>query len=209
VECASCHNSHLADQNDEKAQGKSKIADPANTWQKFLVVWRAYGTKSGTASSVSDPDSIVAFCERCHVSPSTTAPVSRGSYVPYDVRLVNDSANEAWGDPHDTFTATTYNGSSRHGKGGDLACTACHDFHGSSNAYLLREKLVSPADGSTLYTMTGMNADPGACSDWEKVWNWCASCHQALRGVTPHNKPDCSRNRYQTCFQCHNHAEKL
>jgi hypothetical protein len=95
------------------------------------------------------------------VSPTTTTPLSASTEVPYDVRLVNDTATDADGTPHDTFTSAWFTGGARSAHGNPsyvpgkylgcppgqpctLACTACHDFHGSSNAFMLRETIVSP-----------------------------------------------------------------
>jgi hypothetical protein len=137
-----------------------------------------------------------AYCGTCHVGPATTSPLSLSADVPYDIRLVNDTGNDADGTPHDTFSYTrfTTGAASAHGNpsytlmnngyagcppGQDctLACTACHDFHGSSNAFMLREDIVSPdyrplaisaaswsaADGGTATLTVGPH---GIAKDW-------------------------------------------
>jgi len=62
----------------------------------------------------------------------------------------------------------------RHGpEGARLACTACHDVHGSTNAYMLREQVVSP-DGRSSGTMTGYGA---VQAHWDRLQGFCLGCH--------------------------------
>jgi len=190
VECASCHNAHLADATD--GPSTSKIVDPANTGQKYLVTWQDPNMNRGT---------INAFCTRCHVSPTTTRPIAAGAWVPYEIRMVNDTGPNNVGNstPHDKFTLAEWSsGTAEHGGGAvnPLACTACHDFHGSSNAYLLRERIVNPTTG-TVGTMTGWQADQAVTNDWQKIQGFCLTCHPE-RG-TNHGKG-------KECIQCHYHT---
>lgn len=190
VECASCHNPHLADAAD--GPSTSKIVDPANTGQKYLVSWQDPNMNRGT---------ITAFCTACHVSPTTTEPIAAGPWVPYAIRMVNDTGPNNVGNstPHDKFTLAEWSSNTAEHGGratNPLACTACHDFHGSSNAYLLRERIVSPFDGM-VGTMTGWQADQGVANDWEKIQGFCLTCHPG-RG-TNHGKG-------KECIQCHYHT---
>ncbi len=190
VECVSCHNAHLADA--VAGPETSKIVDPANVGQKFLVTWQDPNMNRGT---------ITAFCVKCHISPTTTEPIVAGTWVPYTIRLVNDTGPNNVGNatPHDKFTLADWNSrSSEHGGGAvnPLACTACHDFHGSSNAFMLRERIVSPVDGR-IGTMTGWQADQAVANDWQKIQTFCLTCHPE-RG-TNHGKG-------KECIQCHYHT---
>lgn len=191
VECASCHNPHLVDAADGPAT--SKVSDPANTGQDFLLTWQDPNMNRGT---------ITAFCTRCHVGPSTTEPITAGTWVPYTIRMVNDTGPNNVGNstPHDKFTLAEWSSNTaEHGGNAGanaLACTACHDFHGSSNAYLLRERIVSPFDG-TVGTMTGWQADQGVANDWQEIQGFCLTCHPE-RG-TNHGKG-------KECIQCHYHT---
>lgn len=151
VECASCHNSHLVDRT-------YTASDPASA-RAMDAGWRFdWGVTSGLYNRSANAAS---FCGTCHVDPTTTSPLSASADVPYDVNLVNDDGIDADGQTHDKFTATWFatGAGSAHGNpsytsntylgcppGGPctLACTACHDFHGSSNASMLREDIVSP-----------------------------------------------------------------
>jgi predicted CXXCH cytochrome family protein len=156
VECISCHNAHLSDRIDGPTT--SRAADPANVFQRWIFGW------DFTSGYMSRGTNATAFCTRCHVSPTTTAPLNAGPTVPYDVRLVNDTARDADGNVHDKFAAAqwptsrhgdptqdptklTYRGCANRGLSGAacvVTCTNCHDFHGSSNAYMLRERVVAP-----------------------------------------------------------------
>ncbi len=191
VECVSCHNAHLADAADTATT--SKIVDPANVGQKFLVTWQDPDMNRGT---------ITDFCLRCHVSPSTTEPISAGPWVPYTIRLVNDTGpnNVGKDTPHDKFTAaewTSTSGAEHGGRATDpLACTACHDFHGSTNAYMLRERVVNPTTGATA-TVTGWQADQSVTNDWQKIQTFCLTCHPE-RGT--------NHGRGKECIQCHYHT---
>ncbi|MBI4728856.1 MAG: hypothetical protein HY775_05060 [Acidobacteria bacterium] len=202
VECASCHNSHLVDQADDYAQGKTKLGDPTNLTLKYAVSWdsASYGMNRsqapGTAQDISQ------FCAKCHVNPTTTQPVSAGTTVPYTVRLTNDTSSDAGGKAHDKFTAAQYftGSGSVHGKGGELACTACHDFHGSSNTYMLREQVVSigtmGVPGGQTTTVTGFQAPFTYDDQWKvKFQGFCKGCHSSTHS-----------DRGKTCISCHYHG---
>ncbi|NIA24949.1 MAG: hypothetical protein GWP04_05205 [Gammaproteobacteria bacterium] len=190
VECASCHNPHLADQDD--GSSTSKLVDPSDVTTRWIVTW-------DTGSADLTRGDIASFCEQCHIDPATTAPISAGATVPYDIRLVDDTGStDDDGRPHDRFTAAIWedtSGGDKHGpRLGNLACTACHDFHGSSNAYMLKENMVSP-DGTTTATFTNYDAM------WESrgnlQLNFCLVCHTS-RGTNHQNN--------KLCTQCHYHG---
>lgn len=157
VECVSCHNSHIADQNDGATT--SKAADPTQVTlmsSKWLFGW------DFTSGYLNRGSNVTQYCTTCHVSPTTTAPINAGANVPYDVRMVNDTSTDADTNVHDKFAASEWS-TSRHGDPSALpnsypgcanrgltasqcvvTCTSCHDFHGSSNAYMLRQNVVAP-----------------------------------------------------------------
>lgn len=148
VECVSCHNPHLADQTDGATT--SKAANPADVWQKWLFGW---DFTSGYLSRGSNADG---FCLTCHQNGATTAPLNAGPGVPYDVRLVDDGASHEQFSAADwaisnhgnaTFTLDTYNGCDAAGvlrADCVVTCTNCHDPHGSSNPFTLRERVIPP-----------------------------------------------------------------
>lgn len=189
VECASCHNVHLAARTDSSLG--SMLVDPTDTSKVWIVSWTGTGMTRGNIS---------AWCETCHVSPEATQPVRAGDNVPYDVTMVNDTGDNAGGRPHDEFRAAEWDARATHGPdGARLACTACHDFHGSSNAFMLREEIVN-LDGTVTHTLTDFDANA-------EIWQWrnfaqvCLTCHE---GAVAHTEEQLAGG--MVCVQCHYHT---
>jgi predicted CXXCH cytochrome family protein len=185
VECSSCHNVHIADLTDSPTG--SQIVDPADTASPWIVGW-------DPAAAAMTKGDIGSFCLQCHVDPTTTQPVTPGPNVPYSVSLVDDPG-------HDSFTADDWLYGSRHGPAnpaGNLACTACHDSHGSSNAYLLREAMTSP-DGASTATIAGFN---GLAGDAATLTSFCETCHAA--SALP---ADADHAGGALCTECHSHGD--
>jgi predicted CXXCH cytochrome family protein len=189
VTCASCHNPHTASDADTATASKiSKPDRPLAPDAVWLPDWK-YGR-----GYMNDANHMDQYCTSCHVNPAATNPISRGTYVPVDVNLVNDTSLDADGQPHDRFAAAGW-ASALHN--GSLTCTACHDPHGSSNAYLLRENPVDPVTGDTS-TVTGFSAlDTPA--DRAALQTFCTTCHATW---TPHNTGE-------LCTTCHQHGGRL
>lgn len=200
VECISCHGPHLADQSD--GPGTSKLVNPANVFQKYPVTW--------TAGSYGQRGNINGFCATCHVSPDTTKPLTAtpdGS-VPYTVWMVDDTGPmyDSASNPakashaHDNFDYSYWSSSDRsHGpNGANLACTACHDFHGSSNAYMLKETVISvgpdTAPGTT-NTVTGWQGVSSVAGDALKIQSFCNTCHTG------------THQSGRECTSCHYHGD--
>jgi predicted CXXCH cytochrome family protein len=186
AECASCHNPHLADAS--SAGADSKLADPTDTRSPFEVSWLDEDMNRGN---------IALFCTKCHVSPDATSPIPSGPGVPYAIRLVDDAASDADGTPHDQFSQAGWETAAHT----NLACTACHDPHGSSNAWMLRETVVG-LDGSTSSTMTGFGAL--ASDDWGAFEAMCVTCHADGLGPT---HPAIVEG--ELCTTCHSHGDGL
>ncbi|MFA5891224.1 MAG: cytochrome c3 family protein [Actinomycetota bacterium] len=202
VECDSCHNSHFLDDVSDYAAGKSKINDPTNVSLRRLSSWDSASYGMNRSASPGTAQDISKFCTQCHEAPATTQPITQGANVPFTVKMVNDSSTDAGGLAHDKFSATQYftGGTSLHGNSGGLACTACHDFHGSSNAYMLRESVVSVGTqgvaGGNVTSVTGFQAPFTYDSQWTgKFKAFCSGCH-----VTEHE------DRGATCITCHYHG---
>ncbi|MGZ4149922.1 MAG: hypothetical protein ACXVQJ_07780, partial [Actinomycetota bacterium] len=214
VECVSCHNVHTASAQDTPTT--SKIADPTRVLAADATWIPNWDTTSGfqtRASNVTD------YCLTCHVNPTATDPIQAGALVPYDIRLVDDTSLDADGTPHDTFsqaswfagahgdptrdpTTLDYRGCDARGLTGPqctVTCTACHDWHGSSNAYMLREQVVSPDDPTSIATITGFTA-LDTPEDRSKLQTFCLTCHTE-QSVDHH--PD------QLCTTCHSHGSGL
>jgi predicted CXXCH cytochrome family protein len=154
IECASCHNSHLVTRT-ETASDPARARAIDSGWQ--------FNWDAGSGDFYRSPNA-ADYCGTCHMAPTTTAPLVGSVDVPYDVNLVNDAGDAADGRPHDRFDLSWFlsGAGSAHGNPAytpssypgcppgepcELACTACHDFHGSTNAYMLRENIASPDFG--------------------------------------------------------------
>jgi len=154
VECASCHNSHVVTRT-ETASDPARARAMDSGWQ--------FDWDAGSGDYYRSPNA-ADYCGTCHIAPTTTAPLAGSVDVPYNVNLVNDAGDAADGRPHDRFDLSWFlsGAGSAHGNPAytpsdypgcppgepcELACTACHDFHGSTNAYMLREDIASPDFG--------------------------------------------------------------
>ena len=189
AECSSCHNSHLVDAADTATT--SKISDPANVRSPLSELYVTWDTTMGYMNAGPE---MTTFCTRCHVSPATTAPIAAGTFVPFDIALVNDAGTDADTRTHDKFTAAEWAADSPHADAG-LTCTACHDFHGSTNAYVLRER-IDDFDSTAVTTTTGFTALDTA-ADRTAIQGFCLSCHQD-RGT--------GHGGNKLCTECHSHT---
>ena len=102
-----------------------------------------------------------------------------------------------------------------------LQCADCHDVHGSSNAYHLRETL-NASDGVKSDPADAVNSVPGVdYANNANVTNFCASCHVGTvadfhracldchkQGTDHHNAPT-SSNFGRACISCHAHGESM
>ena len=183
--CISCHNPHLADSSNRG--GDSLVVDPADTMAQWDVRWRAAAAPM-TQGTIDD------WCGTCHVGPRRIEPIEEDHDVPEPIRLVFDQTREADGTLHDKFAYSEWVTDAAHGpEGARLACTACHDVHGSTNAYMLREQIVSP-DGRSSGTMTGFGA---VQAHWDRLQGFCLSCH---------TQTDPEHGSGDLCTTCHFHT---
>jgi len=185
VTCISCHNPHLADSTN--SGDDSLVVDPRDTGTQWDVRWRA-------AAAPMTQGTIDEWCATCHVGPRQVQPVEETDTVPLPIRLVFDQAREADGTTHDKFVYEEWVSDAVHGPdGARLACTACHDVHGSTNAYMLRERVVSP-DGRSSGTVEGFGA---VQAHWDRLQDFCLTCHATT---------DPEHGRGQLCTTCHFHT---
>ena len=99
-----------------------------------------------------------------------------------------------------------------------LACTDCHEPHGSPNNYLVRKQVNN---GIVTVTLNGTGKGPQGYAN--KEWLYlCERCHDGLRNDTPDvhvhpidvigdNNPDCltchsPAGTYKNCIDCHFHG---
>lgn len=149
-----------------------------------LIAERPKLTITYTVGSQPQKPGYIGFCSTCHDgSPPSgvTVPAGITQIVP------NYTNTGATGDFHGGQVATNPNGYGElrgpyYFGMGPLACTDCHDPHGSSNAFFLKE---------TVNGNSGISIAPGTTGG---IPNFCASCHTFTH--TP------SAN----CFLCHFHG---
>jgi hypothetical protein len=81
-----------------------------------------------------------------------------------------------------------------------MTCTACHDIHGSSNAYDLRNKIVSVVGSQTTSVsgFGGMNQP----EDRQKYAAFCLACH----ADTAQSHVDDMLAEGTYCRECHYHG---
>lgn len=211
VECVSCHDVHVVNQTNTTTT--SKIVDPANTKNLWII-----------QSDVTAPDyntlGIYIWCEKCHVNATTTQPIITGFAVPYTIKMVNDADyNNGSTVPHDSFRIDdgTFGFNNSGGKGDahgaragnptfrpgskyyagypPMPCTDCHDFHGTSNAWNLRETIN---DGVSSVTVTGITTvdDGKGKPNYNKMLSWCRACH---------TQSNMAGNAL--CTKCHRHSD--
>ncbi len=156
--------------------GASKIVE-----QPRLVI-------SYTTVNVPKKKDIVSFCTKCH---DGTPP--SGVVFPSYTRQIdpNFTSTSTTGDIHGGKLGTNPRGFGTLVKGyryslTPLRCTNCHDFHGSKNAYMLKDSI----NGNTGYTVP---TTPTA-STYNQVRLFCGSCH-TFTHVPGYN-----------CFSCHFHG---
>ncbi len=133
------------------------------------------------------------FCLKCHDTGVNTGIALPATMYPSVVKRVAGSS------------ITTYYGNDIHGSGSgkkftstsnvvppykwgndQLPCADCHDPHGSSNAYHLREKLAG----------NNCTVSVPDISDNSKFEDFCQSCHAGDRN-----------NYHSSCMSCHNDTE--
>jgi len=178
------------------------------------------GTQNG--SNLTDYNT---FCTDCHNATNTI----------YSTRLVRNlkkidwitSAGESGGDKHGKNVATDTAAAKIHLKnpylgvwttaGLVLACTDCHEPHGSANVFLLRNE-VNGGVLSNSITAFSLNLCSFPGTDGNKVLGWlCNRCHKNDYDIDPGNYPDPNGNSWKyvhhigcdfpydpvSCMNCH------
>jgi hypothetical protein len=79
---------------------------------------------------------------------------------------------------------------------GPLACTECHDPHGSSNVFHLRSEING---------RTGLIASTLEGGDWQNNVEWCGACH-VLSPSHEWRNQDSEGNAIGNCIECHAHG---
>lgn len=148
-----------------------------------------------------------ALCNRCHDNTPPSG-VLMGTTPPANISI--NAVNGFHGD----FAGTKGHllepyiaGSSR------LACDDCHDPHGSTNVYHLRET-VNGKTGITITQADGTGAKPfcQSCHSGDIMTDWhksCIDCHND-RSYAGHGDypPILEESNLSNCFRCHGHNKQ-
>lgn len=176
LECSSCHNPHLNNRD-------NKVIDPNNKASLFTKKT----TDPVTGLQVPDYND---FCLKCHGKTIPVTPLYTGLIRVQRVADIDYSQNFHGG----VSAIGSYKGSTRdilygpmkppYYRGmGPLTCTNCHDEHGSSNAFHIKESIngqtVDMRDGAAFSYATG----------WRSL---CLSCHEFSSAVNAHGPVNCS-----------------
>lgn len=169
---------------------------------------------NGTYKATAVTDTTVSYALVANPGAYTSGgTVKEKSYVPYSIKMVNDTTirQDGSGVARDTFDFGFYaidGGGGGHGPlGSRVTCIACHDMHGSSNSSMLRSSVVTVcAPGNTgtwdARTCGGVVAGPAdygatqSASDTTKVNTFCDTCHS----------PANHHNDGNNCLRCHYHG---
>lgn len=240
--CSGCHNVHIAKRSCGKPSGSfdttksaiSKPSDHGNLWgdeekmSNYTTGYQApYYNSAATyepdGSAVSDPSKLpdyVTFCTDCHNATNTIYSTLLGR----DLYKINFPQEMHGGyaatycsynvPPLTSLLAAPYDGLTKCGQY-VLACTDCHEPHGSPNNFLVR-KWVNK--GTVTVTQYGDGDGPEGGGRYGKEWAFlCEKCHTGLLagdGLTPHHNAGsglgCSTchpgGDYRNCKDCHFHG---
>ncbi|HID31183.1 MAG TPA: hypothetical protein EYP19_14460, partial [Desulfobacterales bacterium] len=230
--CTACHNPHSAER-DSHADGDRGWPVSLPSGHTDTSTWRLWGDvaeermkqyitdQGGTyqapnADSGYEPDGsatqdgsnltdYVTFCTDCHNSANTIYSNVLGRNlctIDWDSEkhgggAASDGAGNDLVSPYQDAQCGSY----------VLACTDCHEPHGSPNNFLVRKKVNN---GTVAVTDNGGGAGPSGKHDREWLY-LCGKCHSNL--VNPHHSSGLGCGSchigdpmYRNCMDCHYHG---
>ncbi|MBI5499164.1 MAG: hypothetical protein HY907_02905 [Deltaproteobacteria bacterium] len=149
-------------------------------------------------------------CVECHVEVAARWANPSSHELVLDCPICHAEAGEEPGPQHRTMPECA----TCHSERSHLfatTCTACHDPHGSANAFLLRETITTTDGRSAPVHVT---APEGASADGlaragvtgeEAGTGLCEACHDATTYYT--NRGDGAPHHADWCPTCHSHQE--
>jgi len=223
--CSGCHNIHIAQRSCGKPSGSfdttkaaiSKPSDHSGLWgdgagEKMsdyagsgyqAPYYNSATTYEPDGSNTSDPSKLpdyVTFCTDCHNATNTiySTTLSRNLYTinwASEMHGKGDASNGAGF----LDVLAPYNENTRY----VLACTDCHEPHGSPNLFLVRKKV----NNGTVSVQTGTGSNG---KEWISL---CDRCHGDLSNGSVHVHPlgagciTCHPGgNYKVCTDCHYHG---
>ncbi|MHB9115973.1 MAG: hypothetical protein ACYC6T_15465, partial [Thermoleophilia bacterium] len=201
--------------------------EPTPTYDTQLYLWDfSTGSWESLGSRFAPNDVTIAgsydfptagFCRRCHDGappPGVVLPVSLPNIGPlWDTGGSGDFHGDRQGTNY-AHSAGTVSAPYRRGSAG-VACSVCHDPHGSGNIFHLRGSI----NGSSPLTVTVGTQIKAACAACHggTVADWhveCLNCHSYGPGHgSSLNSPETTTNvgypnESSNCLLCHNHGSK-
>jgi hypothetical protein len=214
--CTACHNPHLAQYDDHTPDNRGWLVSlpsthtAMSTWHLWgddagermdqyptlPSIYQApnaaseYEPESSTTQDGSNLTDYVTFCTDCHNSTNDIWSTRKNDYlVKFDWNVEKHGGGDATndvglGDPPPDFidVKAPYDQDTRY----VLACTDCHEPHGSSNIFLIREKVNS--GDVTVLTGDGLGPDGKSAKEWMYL---CEKCHDGLLQDNNHTHPGC------------------
>jgi len=171
MECGDCHNAHI--NTTSLSDTSSVVIDPDDRTQHFVTTMTVNYT-TGDETKLDTPT----FCNKCHDN-------SPPSGVTWTATKTIDIATAYTTDAHGSRSEGAYVSAPYQSSMNPLPCTECHDPHGSSNIYHIKETING---GSVSVTD----------DDGYLAWDMCQECHSGI----PHG----TGGKYTYCFNCHRHG---
>jgi hypothetical protein len=176
------------------------------------IIYEPDGSATQDGSNLTD---FVSFCTDCHndINTISSTPLARNLYTvdwateKHGSGLASDACVDVF-PPYQPAQCGNY----------ILACTDCHEPHGSPNIFLVRKEV----NGSVVTVDTGTAQGPGGMANAE--WTYlCEQCHDGLQLDGYHTHPDivpsippepvCSSLQchlvagdFRPCGECHFHS---
>lgn len=196
MSCQNCHNTHSANKNYPLVNPHNP--SPAGKWLK-------------------PTEDEAGFCFQCHngqplpTSQETTpwaSPVlaSGGATTTTNIQLAYQTNFHGYGQESDSTTTTAYLRPDMGYKYGDvLQCKACHEPHGATNSFAIRDNILS-ANGDK--TITGVLTVPMASGQQRDFRFLCATCHvfDAAAHDASHGTTITLSPFPYNCRACHRHT---
>ncbi len=173
MECGDCHNAHI--NTTSLSSTSSVVINPDDRTQHFVTTMTVNYT-TGDETKLDTPT----FCNKCHDN-------SPPSSVTWTATKTKNIATAYTTDAHGSGSGGSRISAPYKSPMNPLPCTECHDPHGSSNIYHIKETI----DGGSVSVTSARGVG---------AWDMCQECHTSI----PHGTGGSS---WPYCFDCHRHGD--
>jgi predicted CXXCH cytochrome family protein len=229
--CVACHDPHaaqgdpLASPNSTKSSGTRGLlvsrpsqhaSTPWNLWGDDMLDYTtnyqapfrfgttsAYEPDGSTTQDGSNLTDFNTFCSDCHNATNTIYSTNLGR----NLRTIDwENEKHGKGNANTSLCGDNPYPSGGSGLGKVLSCLDCHEPHGSSNAFLIREEVNGVALGGTIgsFSTTNWHYLCDRCHQDDKEIN--ASCQEDHYYISHHVNTGCNSDRPynpSSCSTCH------